>query len=386
MGRYRIEVVVPITPERAFALWIDPFRAPQWQEMLERVFDLTGDVDVPGATYRLDYGTGMKRTITVLASRPAEMYRTRGEGTGYTDDTTISFEPHGSGTRLLIDLDLHFRGGFLGRFAERRMGAAGVEKKVREEIGRFVALAERPDVHADPGDLMAVDSGAGFRTVQVLRADADVIHVALDSGVSKTKPSLPISAPPNQGLMPVTPTPLAGSISSALRKVKKGQPVFTLDGGHGVPHMALSRGVFIDSLPERIGHQRLPEGVDEELEAWSRLPDPPVFGSSLDMGLGPIVVMPLDEGFRVAKVLRTDRAAVHVRVYSDRFTEPPATVNPWSLRLDPITSDSPAIGHMPISLASWQSSRPAVVRLAMVGGFELEGVREWEAAGGGIFA
>jgi hypothetical protein len=327
----------------------------------------------------------MKRNITVLASRRGEIYRTRGEGTGYTDEQTVHFEPDGNGTRLTIDIELNLRGGFLGRLYERTLGNREVEKRAQDEIARFVALAQRPDVDASVGDLLTVDCGAGFRVVHVLAVSEEVVHVALDPGVSKARPTVPIADANRAVQLPVTPTPLVRPVSAALRRIQTGQSMLALDGGLGVPHMALTRAAVIDALPLSLGERPVPADTSAEIDAWSQLPDAPVFGRDLEIGLGPLVAMPFDEGFRVAKVLRTDRGAVHVRVYSDRWTDAPVSVNAWTLRLDPMGSESVGIGHMPLSTESWRAARPQFLRLAMVGRFELEGVREWEAAGGGVF-
>ena len=93
MPRFHAEIHVPLTPEETYDLWIDATRFPQWQSLVVRAFDATGDVGVPGATYRIDHGPRMKRTITVLGARRPEMYRIRAEGAGQDDEGMTTFEP-----------------------------------------------------------------------------------------------------------------------------------------------------------------------------------------------------------------------------------------------------------------------------------------------------
>ena len=63
--RATADIAVPI--ERAWAVWIDAARYPQWQGGLLAVTDVDGPLDVVGTTFVLDHGPKLKRTARVVA-------------------------------------------------------------------------------------------------------------------------------------------------------------------------------------------------------------------------------------------------------------------------------------------------------------------------------
>ena len=383
MGLYRAEAFLPLEPSDVFDLWMDPVRAPQWQEMLERVYDATGDVDVPGVTFRQDFGPRLKRTVTVLTSRRPEVYRTRSVGAGWKDETTVRFEPAGNGTRLVCDVELELGWGVIGRLYQWRLGRAGIERKLRQELDRFVAFATRPRVDARPGQLMTVDCGAGFRFVQVLEVERDNVHVCVFAGATKKRSSEPeqLLATGPSTPDPVAFHPLSPPISSVTRLVTVGQPLLALDGGHGLPHLALTRGAFVDAIPKAVGDVPVSPEMTEEVAAW-RQAGGPLGGRDLRFDVVPLVRWASDTGFGVAKILKRDTWAVHVRLYSNRWPEPPLNVNPWLLRVDPPWAETPGIAHLPLSVPAYFAWGAQFVRLTMVGQAELAEYDEWKRAGG----
>lgn len=96
-----------------------------------------------------------------------------------------------------------------------------------------------------------------------------------------------------------------------------------------------------------------------------------------------------DDGrYGVAKVLATDEGGVHVRLYSQRFEDRPATVNPSGLTLASFGRGDAtpfSIGHLPLSHRSFQDWEPELVSHGTVSEEELEGYRMWQEAQGGYF-
>ena len=96
-----------------------------------------------------------------------------------------------------------------------------------------------------------------------------------------------------------------------------------------------------------------------------------------------------DDGtYRVAKVLAVDEHAVHVRVYKQRFRQPPTSIEPDDLTLGSIDDpDGFGVGHLPLSrdeLALWG---PSLITTARVDDEELEGYRMWaEDPDAGVFS
>jgi hypothetical protein len=330
----------------------------------------------------------MKRTVTVLGSRRGEMYRTRSEGVGFKDEIRVTFQPTTNGTLLTYELQLALGWGPIGKLYQRRLGKAGVERKIEQEIDRFIEVAKRtaPDVRA--GSLLSVDCGRRFRVVQMLASDTSVVHLRVLPGVSDHRPSSPADLSEASGV----PDPLAiRALQPPLRAigddVTRGQPLLGLDGGAGIGHMALTKGSFADASPMPIEASPEPVARDLELEieAWREV-DGPVAGEDHDFGVAPLVSYQMDESrFGVGKVLRVDGLTVSMRFYSDSWETRPSNVNPWSLRLDPIWADTPGIGHMPMSAIVYGTIDAKFIKLAMIGQRELDGYRQWKESGGKRF-
>ncbi len=95
--------------------------------------------------------------------------------------------------------------------------------------------------------------------------------------------------------------------------------------------------------------------------------------------------MKVDEAYGYAKLLHVDRAAIHLRVYSDRWDIPPDDIDPWPMRLGRIDEPVIGIGHVPLTRAAFDMWEPAFDRLVMLAPSELDGYRTWLEAGGGVF-
>jgi uncharacterized protein YndB with AHSA1/START domain len=204
MGSYRAEAHVDASVERAFEVFIDTSRFPQWQALAVGVLDQSGPLTVPGASVRIDHGPAMKRTMTILEADPPNRLRYRQLGMGFDDTTTAIFEPDGTGTRVTLSSDLVVAGGPFGRAMELLGGRTGsTQKGYQEEVDRFAAVASRRPVEPAPvGSFVTADCGVGFRVLKILAVDPDAVHVGLLPGVS---PKPPVTCGP-------TSTPRAGSV------------------------------------------------------------------------------------------------------------------------------------------------------------------------------
>lgn len=91
------------------------------------------------------------------------------------------------------------------------------------------------------------------------------------------------------------------------------------------------------------------------------------------------------ERFKVAKVLRADERAVHVRLYAETFWNRPVAVNPRELTLGSIHDEAYGIGHLPLAREEFERWEPVVIAHGTVEPDELEGYELWleaEAARG----
>ncbi len=122
---------------------------------------------------------------------------------------------------------------------------------------------------------------------------------------------------------------------------------------------------------------------------------------SADPPVGGRYRLRLDDGtYAIKKVIAVDRAAIHVRMYSNRYAEAPTTV-PEGLELIGLGPDfleretrheplqvplNLGIGHYPQSRASFHGTTGlAFLGVEPVTPDELEGYEIWREAGGGVF-
>ena len=98
----------------------------------------------------------------------------------------------------------------------------------------------------------------------------------------------------------------------------------------------------------------------------------------------------LDEDGRygVLKILKIDDGGVHLRLYSNRFAEHPASVDESKLFMAGINEQPPqplGMGHIPVSRRSFATWQIRPIQMSSVSDEELDGYRMWEEANGGYF-
>jgi uncharacterized protein YndB with AHSA1/START domain len=389
MGSYGAEAHVDASVERTFEVFIDASRFSQWQALAVGALDQTGPLTEAGASVRIDHGPRMKRTMTILEADPPNRLRYRQFGMGFDDTTTAVFEPDGGGTRVTLSSALVVAGGPFGRAMEWLGGITGsTQKDYQAELDRFAAVASRRPIEPGPvGSFVTADCGVGFRVLKILAVDPDMVQVRLLPGVA---PKRPVDLQPyldgeSRLADPLSLRPLPLSVRASASKIVSGQPLLRLDGGTGVPHLALTTDAYTDACPEPVGEPMdVWESESAEVESW-RHAGGPVLGRDIGAGITTLMKVKTDEGYGVAKLLHADRKAVHIRVYSDRWSIPPDDIDPWSLRLGRIDEPVIGIGHVPLTHTAFARWEPKVDRLVMLGPSELEGYRAWLEAGGGVF-
>ncbi|BDS07382.1 hypothetical protein NT6N_24220 [Oceaniferula spumae] len=93
-----------------------------------------------------------------------------------------------------------------------------------------------------------------------------------------------------------------------------------------------------------------------------------------------------DGDYGVIKVLARDDQTIHIRLYMNKWSERPSSVESSELSLGSINDPGGfGIGHLPISISEYKSWAPVVIRQEDVLDDELEGYNMWKDAGGGSF-
>ena len=90
--------------------------------------------------------------------------------------------------------------------------------------------------------------------------------------------------------------------------------------------------------------------------------------------------------FGILKILVLEPDAVHVRIYQQKFSSRPISIDPASLTLGKLgDKEAFSIGHVPLSRKTFASWKPIFISQQSVSENELEGYRIWKDANGGLF-
>ncbi len=95
-----------------------------------------------------------------------------------------------------------------------------------------------------------------------------------------------------------------------------------------------------------------------------------------------------NSAYSVLKVLKVDDGGVHVRLYSNQFSMPPAKIDESTLYLAGINAkpnESLGMGHAPLSKRTFEAWHATFFQQSSVKDDELEGYKMWLEAKGGYF-
>ena len=86
-----------------------------------------------------------------------------------------------------------------------------------------------------------------------------------------------------------------------------------------------------------------------------------------------------DGSFRVVKVLAAGEGTVHLRLYAEKFQQPPPVAASSELSLGSLPSGSFGIGHYPVSETGFLQTEKTLLAEESVAESELDGYRIWLA-------
>ncbi len=138
MGTYRFTVHVEASPEVVFGLWTDLDRMKDWVGGVTKVTDRTGPMDRAGTRYVVWFG-GMRSETEVLDVEPARRFRTRFGNRLLRGESSATFEPDGTGTRLTQEFRTY---GLIAAIAARIFASGSYRGSFRGELQAFAKLAE----------------------------------------------------------------------------------------------------------------------------------------------------------------------------------------------------------------------------------------------------
>lgn len=145
MARYVTSIDSPRDPDDLFAYLSDFSNAKEWDPgVVDATRDGTGPVAV-GSEFRLVakfMGRETPLTYVVTVLDPPRSVTFRGENASVVSLDTITFEPHGEGTRVTYDADLKLKGP--ARLADPFL------KLVFKRIGDAAAAGLQEHLHGTP--------------------------------------------------------------------------------------------------------------------------------------------------------------------------------------------------------------------------------------------
>jgi hypothetical protein len=146
MGHVRQMGHVDTSPDRAFALTIDPKRDPEWNNSVIEVKDVSGMLDKVGASYIAMLKLGGRQLETrwevSKVEKPKLLEQTASSARGGQATSTTTFEPAGGGTDITIEVDYELPGGFVGGMADKLFVERAIERDVKHSIENFKAICE----------------------------------------------------------------------------------------------------------------------------------------------------------------------------------------------------------------------------------------------------
>jgi uncharacterized protein YndB with AHSA1/START domain len=395
----RAEILVPVPIERAWDVWVDAARYPQWQGGVLNVQDLVGSVGVTGATYVLDHGPKLKRRVRVTTAERPSLHVMEQEGVGAHDQTTATFEPEGDGTRLTLAIHMHLNAVLrvLARFDRR----SRLEREIQAELERFRDVATRTAATPAVGEVHLVQAGPFRRRLTVIGLDEDRVHVRLHPGHLRERdaddhvPPSPKPLTDQMDLWPIPPPLRGGGAITA-----QGLPFLLRDGGHGIEHLALSMDAWADGAPRAVGMAEPRPDDRAAIEHWLAR-RAPVVGQDVGLDFAPVCSLRLGtdaegEGvWAVATVIRRELMRVHLAIAGERWATRPEAPPTWRHAVVPRDADAfpgppagggppwPPVGHVPVDRATFKAAAPQGIGVTTLESSQLDGFRAWREAKGG---
>jgi len=146
MGHVHHEYHIDAPPQAVWALGRDPNRMPEWNTTTVSVKDVTGPLDRPGATYTTVskiVGRPLEVQWQVEQADPGRLVEAKGSSSGGgSARLVVRYEPDGSGTKLITDLDYELPMGFLGDIADKLFAERAMIRDIHHSGENFKALAE----------------------------------------------------------------------------------------------------------------------------------------------------------------------------------------------------------------------------------------------------
>jgi hypothetical protein len=327
---FRGEVVIPLPIEEAWDLWTNAARLPQWQSGITRVRDVVGSPGEAEGRYVLDAGPGLSRSVRVLVAERPVRHVIEQVGLGVRDETSATFEPAPGGTVLRVAVYSHLN---LVMRVVTRFQMRKVEREFQRELERLAALPLRPVPTAEPGGVYVADAGSIRRRLTVLAVEPDRIHVRLHPGhLGPGDPDDRVPNPPRPLGIDLMLLPIAPPIRASLEATASGLPFLRLDGGQGVPHLALALDAWADAAARQVSTEFLTEDDAAAVAAW-QVRRAPTVGIDADLGIAPLCTfVPDADSARAAKVVRAGLLRMELLMYANWFPQRPERLRPWELR------------------------------------------------------
>lgn len=139
MTRFQFTVDIAAPVEQVFDLWTNVERMHEWIGGISKVSDVTGRPGQAGTSYTIWFGSMRSPSEILEAERPRRL-RTRFGNRMLRGETSVTFEPTATGTRLTQEFRTE---GLIPAISARIFAVGSYKGSFRGELKAFVRIAER---------------------------------------------------------------------------------------------------------------------------------------------------------------------------------------------------------------------------------------------------
>lgn len=401
MPPFTLNVDVAASPEVLFDALTTPSRLQRWLYGTEAIVDLSGPLATPGTTFIQRAAADIKRPGGVVAAERPHLWHLRLAGMGERAELIFALQPSDEGTDLQLTVDVRNGPRFLGPLVDRL--TARVERRLWRRVLSHIQAEMALDALAPTaGEVYALEGGGWMRVGQVIEADGAYVHLHLFAGTSRNRPThmdeVRLTPRPLRDHLDVRP--LEPTMRSAAMMVQVGSSTLMADGGFGLAHCPMTAGEFRNARPRLLGVKPLDGALGDRVSWWRERNGaafgeerPPLVGAYFSVSLH---AMGTDApGFGLVKLLKQGFGGVHVKVFSNTWSERPAAVEEHLLQTAPADlapviagrapTDPLATAHLALKHATFTAALPEFVATALIDPDELLPIEAWKI-GNGAFA
>ena len=146
MGHVRHTGHVDAPVDTAFAFGIEVSRVAEWNNSVTEVRDVSGPLDMVGATYTAILKLGGRpletRWDVRKVAKPTLLELSASSPRGGHATSITTFEPSDQGTDMTVEVDYELPGGFVGGMADKLFVERAIDRDIKHSMENFKEICE----------------------------------------------------------------------------------------------------------------------------------------------------------------------------------------------------------------------------------------------------